>query len=64
MPRVIEVDTEPAMLKKKAEQLAHEDAECEELLELYATLDANRVEKRASRILHWLGFTSAMHTRN
>lgn len=55
------------MLKKKAEQLAHEDAEGEELLELYAPpegLDASKAEKRASRILYGLGFTPAMHTRN
>ncbi|ELK29072.1 ATP-binding cassette sub-family F member 2 [Myotis davidii] len=65
--RVIDVDTERAMLKKKAEQLAHEDAECEELLELYVPPegpDASKAEKRASRILHALGFTPAMHTRN
>nr|XP_060485318.1 ATP-binding cassette sub-family F member 2 [Panthera onca] len=60
---VMEVDTERAMLEREAERLAHEDAECEKLMELYERLeelDADKAEMRASRILHGLGFTPAM----
>ena len=47
---VMEVDTERAMLEREAERLAHEDAECEKLMELYERLeelDANKAEIRA-----------------
>ncbi|KAM6326924.1 ATP-binding cassette sub-family F member 2 isoform 2-T2 [Alca torda] len=63
---VMEVDTERAMLEREAERLAHEDAECEKLLELYERLeelDADKAEARASRILHGLGFTPAMQRK-
>uniref|UniRef100_A0A8D1GAE4 ATP-binding cassette sub-family F member 2 n=1 Tax=Sus scrofa TaxID=9823 RepID=A0A8D1GAE4_PIG len=63
---VMEVDTERAMLEREAERLAHEDAECEKLLELYERLeelDADKAEMRASRILHGLGFTPAMQRK-
>ncbi|KAI2548530.1 ABCF2 isoform 5, partial [Pan troglodytes] len=63
---VMEVDTERAMLEKEAERLAHEDAECEKLMELYERLeelDADKAEMRASRILHGLGFTPAMQRK-
>lgn len=62
----MEVDTERAMLEREAERLAHEDAECEKLLELYERLeelDADKAEMRASRILHGLGFTPAMQRK-
>lgn len=41
-------------------------AECEKLMELYERLeelDADKAEVRASRILHGLGFTSAMQQK-
>lgn len=41
-------------------------AECEKLLELYERLeelDADKAERRASRILHGLGFTPAMQRK-
>ncbi|XP_073407804.1 ATP-binding cassette sub-family F member 2 [Dendrobates tinctorius] len=63
---VMEVDQERTMLEKEAERLAHEDAECEKLLELYERLeelDAAKAEVRASRILHGLGFTPAMQRK-
>ncbi|OCT73630.1 hypothetical protein XELAEV_18032592mg, partial [Xenopus laevis] len=63
---VMEVDTERNMLEKEAERLAHEDAECEKLMELYERLeelDAAKAEVRASRILHGLGFTPAMQRK-
>ncbi|XP_006895252.1 PREDICTED: ATP-binding cassette sub-family F member 2 [Elephantulus edwardii] len=63
---VMEVDTERAMLEQEAERLAHEDAECEKLMELYERLeelDADKAEMRASRILHGLGFTPAMQRK-
>ncbi|XP_039221686.1 ATP-binding cassette sub-family F member 2 [Crotalus tigris] len=64
---VMEVDTERAMLEREAERLAHEDAECEKLLELYERLeelDADKAEARASRILHGLGFTPLMQRKS
>ncbi|OXB64259.1 hypothetical protein ASZ78_003707 [Callipepla squamata] len=63
---VMEVDTERSMLEREAERLAHEDAECEKLMELYERLeelDADKAEARASRILHGLGFTPAMQRK-
>uniref|UniRef100_A0A670J8M3 ATP binding cassette subfamily F member 2 n=1 Tax=Podarcis muralis TaxID=64176 RepID=A0A670J8M3_PODMU len=63
---VMEVDTERAMLEREAERLAHEDAECEKLMELYERLeelDADKAEMRASRILHGLGFTPLMQRK-
>ncbi|XP_066483889.1 ATP-binding cassette sub-family F member 2 [Tiliqua scincoides] len=63
---VMEVDTERAMLEREAERLAHEDAECEKLMELYERLeelDADKAEMRASRILHGLGFSPAMQRK-
>nr|XP_060638791.1 ATP-binding cassette sub-family F member 2 [Anolis sagrei ordinatus] len=63
---VMEVDTERAMLEREAERLAHEDAECEKLLELYERLeelDADKAEMRASRILHGLGFSPLMQRK-
>lgn len=63
---VMEVDAERTMLEKEAERLAHEDAECEKLMELYERLeelDAAKAEVRASRILHGLGFTPAMQRK-
>lgn len=41
-------------------------AECEKLMELYERLeelDADKAEVRASRILHGLGFTTAMQQK-
>lgn len=52
---VMEVDTECAMLEKEAEQLAHGDANCEKLTELYEHLeemDDDKAEMKASGILH------------
>ncbi|XP_033914583.2 ATP-binding cassette sub-family F member 2-like [Acipenser ruthenus] len=63
---VMEVDQERIVLEKEAERLAHEDAECEKLMELYERLeelDADKAEVRASRILHGLGFTAAMQRK-
>ncbi|XP_078234324.1 ATP-binding cassette sub-family F member 2 isoform X1 [Pogona vitticeps] len=63
---VMEVDTERAMLEREAERLAHEDAECEKLMELYERLeelDADKAETRASRILHGLGFSPLMQRK-
>ncbi|XP_078518906.1 ATP-binding cassette sub-family F member 2 isoform X1 [Lissotriton helveticus] len=63
---VMEVDHERNMLEKEAERLAHEDAECEKLMELYERLeelDAAKAEVRAARILHGLGFTPAMQRK-
>ncbi|CAI9534336.1 unnamed protein product [Staurois parvus] len=63
---VMEVDSERTMLEKEAERLAHEDAECEKLLEIYERLeelDAAKAEVRASRILHGLGFSPAMQRK-
>uniref|UniRef100_A0A2K5PXK8 ABC transporter domain-containing protein n=1 Tax=Cebus imitator TaxID=2715852 RepID=A0A2K5PXK8_CEBIM len=54
---VMEVDTEWSMLKREAEQLAHEDVDCEKLMELYQCLE------EALRILHELGFTPAMQLK-
>ncbi|CAG5896167.1 unnamed protein product [Menidia menidia] len=63
---VMEVDEMRIMLEKEAERLAHEDSECEKLMELYERLeelDADKAEMRASRILHGLGFTAAMQQK-
>uniref|UniRef100_A0A3Q3W9F9 ABC transporter domain-containing protein n=1 Tax=Mola mola TaxID=94237 RepID=A0A3Q3W9F9_MOLML len=63
---VMEVDEQRIMLEKEAERLAHEDSECEKLMELYERLeelDADKAEVRASRILHGLGFTTAMQQK-
>uniref|UniRef100_A0A8C9YRV5 ATP-binding cassette sub-family F member 2 n=1 Tax=Sander lucioperca TaxID=283035 RepID=A0A8C9YRV5_SANLU len=63
---VMEVDEQRIMLEKEAERLAHEDSECEKLMELYERLeelDADKAEVRASRILHGLGFTAAMQQK-
>uniref|UniRef100_A0A4W3HBI4 Uncharacterized protein n=1 Tax=Callorhinchus milii TaxID=7868 RepID=A0A4W3HBI4_CALMI len=60
---VMEVDKERVELEKEAERLAHEDSECEKLLQIYERLeelDADKAEVRASRILYGLGFTPAM----
>ncbi|KAK2860679.1 hypothetical protein Q7C36_004845 [Tachysurus vachellii] len=60
---VMEVDKERIQLEKEAERLAHEDSECEKLMEIYERLeelDADKAEVRASRILFGLGFTPAM----
>ncbi|KAJ0022809.1 hypothetical protein NQD34_014943 [Periophthalmus magnuspinnatus] len=60
---VMEVDEERIKLEKEAERLAHEDSECEKLMELYERLeelDADQAEVRASRILHGLGFSPIM----
>ncbi|KAF7706178.1 hypothetical protein HF521_019432 [Silurus meridionalis] len=60
---VMEVDEQRIQLEKEAERLAHEDSECEKLMEIYERLeelDADKAEVRASRILFGLGFTSAM----
>uniref|UniRef100_H0XIP5 ABC transporter domain-containing protein n=1 Tax=Otolemur garnettii TaxID=30611 RepID=H0XIP5_OTOGA len=64
--QVMEIDTEQAMLEREAELLAHEDAECEKLMELckcLEELDADKAEMRASWILHGLGFTPAMQCK-
>lgn len=44
------VDTEQAMLEREAELLAHEDTECEKLMEIYEHLKElhDKVEMRAS----------------
>ncbi|XP_064410661.1 ATP-binding cassette sub-family F member 2 isoform X2 [Latimeria chalumnae] len=63
---VMEVDKQRTMLEREAERLAHEDAECEKLLEIFERLeelDADKAEVRASRILHGLGFTPAMQRK-
>ncbi|MCJ8731834.1 hypothetical protein PDJAM_G00203850 [Pangasius djambal] len=63
---VMEVDEERIKLEKEAERLAHEDSECEKLMELYERLeelDADKAEMRASRILHGLGFTTTMQQK-
>ncbi|GCB75919.1 hypothetical protein scyTo_0018279 [Scyliorhinus torazame] len=63
---VIEVDKERIELEKEAERLAHEDSECEKLLQIYERLeelDADKAEVRASRILHGLGFSPAMQRK-
>ncbi|XP_078254068.1 ATP-binding cassette sub-family F member 2a [Rhinoraja longicauda] len=63
---VIEVDKERIVLEKEAERLAHEDAECEKLLQIYQRLeelDADKAAVRASRILHGLGFSPAMQQK-
>ncbi|MFT7813805.1 ATP-binding cassette sub-family F member 2 [Arapaima gigas] len=63
---VMDVDEERILLEKEAERLAHEDSECEKLMELYERLeelDADKAEVRASRILHGLGFTPAMQRK-
>uniref|UniRef100_A0A672I1X8 ATP-binding cassette sub-family F member 2 n=1 Tax=Salarias fasciatus TaxID=181472 RepID=A0A672I1X8_SALFA len=63
---VMEVDEQRIMLEKEAERLAHEDSECEKLMELYERLeelDADKAEVRASRILHGLGFSAAMQQK-
>uniref|UniRef100_A0A8D3DF31 ATP binding cassette subfamily F member 2 n=1 Tax=Scophthalmus maximus TaxID=52904 RepID=A0A8D3DF31_SCOMX len=63
---VMEVDEARIMLEKEAERLAHEDSECEKLMELYERLeelDADKAEMRASRILHGLGFSAAMQQK-
>uniref|UniRef100_A0A8C9S9S6 ATP-binding cassette sub-family F member 2 n=1 Tax=Scleropages formosus TaxID=113540 RepID=A0A8C9S9S6_SCLFO len=63
---VMEVDRERIELEKEAERLAHEDSECEKLMELYERLeelDADKAEVRASRILYGLGFTPAMQRK-
>uniref|UniRef100_A0AAR2K7Y2 ATP-binding cassette sub-family F member 2 n=1 Tax=Pygocentrus nattereri TaxID=42514 RepID=A0AAR2K7Y2_PYGNA len=63
---VMEVDDERIKLEKEAERLAHEDSECEKLMEIYERLeelDADKAEVRASRILYGLGFTPAMQRK-
>ncbi|PWA18040.1 hypothetical protein CCH79_00004051 [Gambusia affinis] len=63
---VMEVDEQRIMLEKEAERLAHEDSECEKLMELYERLeelDADKAEMRASRILHGLGFSTIMQQK-
>uniref|UniRef100_A0A8C7L1R3 ATP-binding cassette sub-family F member 2 n=1 Tax=Oncorhynchus kisutch TaxID=8019 RepID=A0A8C7L1R3_ONCKI len=63
---VMEVDEERIQLEKEAERLAAEDSECEKLMELYERLeelDADKAEVRASRILHGLGFSTAMQQK-
>uniref|UniRef100_A0AAV2L4C9 ATP-binding cassette sub-family F member 2 n=1 Tax=Knipowitschia caucasica TaxID=637954 RepID=A0AAV2L4C9_KNICA len=63
---VMEVDEERIKLEKEAERLAHEDSECEKLMELYERLeelDADQAEVRASRILHGLGFSPVMQNK-
>uniref|UniRef100_A0A671NN04 ATP-binding cassette sub-family F member 2 n=1 Tax=Sinocyclocheilus anshuiensis TaxID=1608454 RepID=A0A671NN04_9TELE len=63
---VMEVDEERIQLEREAEKLAHEDSECEKLMELYERLeelDADKAEMRASRILNGLGFTTAMQQK-
>uniref|UniRef100_A0A8C2D5R5 ATP-binding cassette sub-family F member 2 n=1 Tax=Cyprinus carpio TaxID=7962 RepID=A0A8C2D5R5_CYPCA len=63
---VMEVDEERIKLEREAERLAHEDSECEKLMELYERLeelDADKAEMRASRILNGLGFTTAMQQK-
>uniref|UniRef100_A0A8C9T6A1 ATP-binding cassette sub-family F member 2 n=1 Tax=Scleropages formosus TaxID=113540 RepID=A0A8C9T6A1_SCLFO len=63
---VMEVDEERILLEKEAERLAHEDSECEKLMEIYERLeelDADKAEVRASRILHGLGFSSSMQRK-
>ncbi|XP_005166462.1 ATP-binding cassette, sub-family F, member 2b isoform X4 [Danio rerio] len=63
---VMEVDEERIKLEKEAERLAHEDSECEKLMEIYERLeelDADKAEVRASRILFGLGFTPAMQRK-
>uniref|UniRef100_A0A8C1F6F1 ATP-binding cassette sub-family F member 2 n=1 Tax=Cyprinus carpio carpio TaxID=630221 RepID=A0A8C1F6F1_CYPCA len=63
---VMEVDEERIQLEREAERLAHEDSECEKLMELYERLeelDADKAEMRASRILNGLGFTTAMQKK-
>ncbi|CAG10249.1 unnamed protein product [Tetraodon nigroviridis] len=63
---VMDVDEERIKLEKETERLAHEDSECEKLMELYERLeelDADKAEMRASRILHGLGFTAAMQQK-
>ncbi|KTG39870.1 hypothetical protein cypCar_00018202, partial [Cyprinus carpio] len=63
---VMEVDEERIKLEKEAERLAHEDSECEKLMEIYERLeelDADKAEVRASRILFGLGFTPAMQQK-
>nr|XP_055063401.1 ATP-binding cassette, sub-family F, member 2b isoform X2 [Misgurnus anguillicaudatus] len=63
---VMEVDEERIKLEKEAERLAHEDSECEKLMEIYERLeelDADKAEVRASRILYGLGFTPAMQQK-
>uniref|UniRef100_A0A3B3B738 ATP-binding cassette, sub-family F (GCN20), member 2b n=1 Tax=Oryzias melastigma TaxID=30732 RepID=A0A3B3B738_ORYME len=63
---VMEVDEQRIMLEKEAERLAHEDSECEKLMELYERLeelDADKAQMRASRILHGLGFSPAMQQK-
>nr|KAF6418820.1 hypothetical protein HJG63_008835 [Rousettus aegyptiacus] len=48
---VMEVDTERAMLEREAERLAHEDAECEKLMELYERLE--ELEENQMKRFHW-----------
>ncbi|KAK5601545.1 ATP-binding cassette sub- F member 2 [Crenichthys baileyi] len=63
---VMEVDEQRIMLEKEAERLAHEDSECEKLMELYERLeelDADKAQMRASRILHGLGFSAPMQQK-
>ncbi|XP_051559655.1 ATP-binding cassette, sub-family F, member 2b isoform X2 [Myxocyprinus asiaticus] len=63
---VMEVDEERIKLEKEAERLAHEDSECEKLMEIYERLeelDADKAEVRASRILYGLGFNPAMQQK-
>ncbi|KAI4886984.1 hypothetical protein NFI96_023479 [Prochilodus magdalenae] len=63
---VMEVDEARIQLEKEAERLAHEDSECEKLMEIYERLeelDADKAEVRASRILYGLGFTPAMQRK-
>uniref|UniRef100_A0A3P9J2I4 ATP binding cassette subfamily F member 2 n=1 Tax=Oryzias latipes TaxID=8090 RepID=A0A3P9J2I4_ORYLA len=63
---VMEVDEQRIMLEKEAERLAHEDSECEKLMELYERLeelDADKAQMRASRILNGLGFSPAMQQK-
>uniref|UniRef100_A0A3B4DAL7 ATP-binding cassette sub-family F member 2 n=1 Tax=Pygocentrus nattereri TaxID=42514 RepID=A0A3B4DAL7_PYGNA len=63
---VMEVDEARIQLEREAERLAHEDSECEKLMELYERLeelDADKAEMRASRILHGLGFSTSMQQK-
>ncbi|RXN17349.1 ATP-binding cassette sub-family F member 2 [Labeo rohita] len=63
---VMEVDEERIKLEKEAERLAHEDSECEKLMEIYERLeelDADKAEVRASRILFGLGFSPTMQRK-
>ena len=52
--------------KSNSHLLSCNKAECEKLMELYERLeelDADKAEMRASRILHGLGFSTAMQQK-